>query len=136
MVLNYILVGCPCAFGPSFSLFQKMRVLGDLAIIAITCPFGHFWSRCLRLILLQSLQFKCIVIRAKCHLRQSAFGPFKRGLFFGRFLKNFSWSPFCTFLENAGFGWPCQNSHNFFFFFLIFYYYFFFIASNTHTEKK
>ena len=31
--------------GPPFALFQKMRVLGDLAKIAITSPFGHFWSR-------------------------------------------------------------------------------------------
>ena len=30
---------------PSFALFQKMRVLGDLAKIAITWPFRHFWSR-------------------------------------------------------------------------------------------
>ena len=30
--------------GPPFALFQKMRVLGDLAKIAITSPFGHFWS--------------------------------------------------------------------------------------------
>ena len=31
--------------GPPFALLQKMRVLGDLAKIAITWPFGHFWSR-------------------------------------------------------------------------------------------
>ena len=31
--------------GPPFALFQKMRVLGDLAKIAITSSFGHFWSR-------------------------------------------------------------------------------------------
>ena len=29
------------SFGPPFALFQKMRVLGDLAKIAITSPFGH-----------------------------------------------------------------------------------------------
>ena len=50
--------------------------------------------------------------RGKCHLRQCAFGPFKRGLFLGRFLKNFPWSPLCTFSENAGFGWPCKNCNN------------------------
>ena len=33
------------SLGPPFALFQKMRVLGDLAKIAITWPFGHFWSR-------------------------------------------------------------------------------------------
>ena len=30
------------SLGPPFALFQKMRVLGDLARIAITWPFGHF----------------------------------------------------------------------------------------------
>ena len=33
------------SLGPPFALFQKMRVMGDLAKIAITWPFGHFWSR-------------------------------------------------------------------------------------------
>ena len=92
------------SFGPSFALFQKMWLLGDLAKIAITWPFGVFWSRCLRHNVFQSLQFTRILIDGKCHLRQSAFGPFKRGHLFGRFLKNFPWSPLCTFLDNAGFG--------------------------------
>ena len=30
---------------PPFAFFQKMRVSGDLKEIAITWPFGHFWSR-------------------------------------------------------------------------------------------
>ena len=30
------------SFGPPFVLFQKLRVLGDLAKIAITWPFGTF----------------------------------------------------------------------------------------------
>ena len=30
--------------GSLFALFQKMRVLGDLAKIAITRPFRNFWS--------------------------------------------------------------------------------------------
>ena len=89
-----------------------MRVLADFAKIAITWLFGHFWSRCSRQNLLQSWRYKCILIRVECNLRQSAFGPFKRGLVFGRFLKNFPWSPLCTFSENAGFGWPCLNCHN------------------------
>ena len=33
------------SFGPPFALFPEMRVLGDLVRIAITWPFGHFWSR-------------------------------------------------------------------------------------------
>ena len=48
---------------PPFSLFQKMQLLSDLAKISITWPFGHFWSRCLRLNLLQSLHFNFIQIR-------------------------------------------------------------------------
>ena len=49
--------------GPPFALFQKMRVLGDLATIAITWPFGYFWSRLVRQNLVQSLHFKSILIR-------------------------------------------------------------------------
>ena len=51
------------SFGPPFALFQKMRVLGDLAKIAITWPFGHFWSRFGRQNLVQSFYFNCILIR-------------------------------------------------------------------------
>ena len=29
------------SLGPPFALLRKMRVLGDLAKIAITWPFGH-----------------------------------------------------------------------------------------------
>ena len=35
------------SLGPPFALFQKMWVLGDLAKIAITWLFGHFWRRLL-----------------------------------------------------------------------------------------
>ena len=43
------------SIGPPFALFKKMRVLGDLAKIVVTWPFGHFSSRCLRKNLVQSL---------------------------------------------------------------------------------
>ena len=49
--------------GPPFALFQKMRVLGDFAKIALTWPFGHFWKRCLRQNLFQSLHFNSIQIK-------------------------------------------------------------------------
>ena len=52
------------SLGPPFALFQKMRLLGYLAIIAITSPFGHFQSRCLRQNVFQSLPFKSIIITA------------------------------------------------------------------------
>ena len=45
-------------------------------------------------------------------MRETAYGCFKRGLPFEQFLKNFPWSPLCTFSENAGFGSPCINCHN------------------------
>ena len=33
------------SLGLPFAFFQKMRVLVDLAKIAITSPFGNFWRR-------------------------------------------------------------------------------------------
>ena len=93
--------------------FRKCGFLGYVAKIAITWPFGHFWSRWLRGNLFQSLHFRCILIRGLYQLRESAFRPLKRGHLFGRFLKKFLWSPLCTFLENAGFDWSRENGHNF-----------------------
>ena len=49
------------SLGPRFALLKKIRVLGDLAKIAITWPFGHVWSRFLRVNLFQSLHFKSIL---------------------------------------------------------------------------
>ena len=40
---------------PPFSLFQKMRVLGDLSKIAITWAFGQFWSNFFGLKILSTL---------------------------------------------------------------------------------
>ena len=84
--------------------FLENAGLGDLAKIAITWPFGHFWSRLMRQNLLHSLRVKSILIEGYCHLRQSAFRRFKQARILGRFLKHFLWSPLCTFSENAGFG--------------------------------
>ena len=81
-----------------------MRVFGDHAKIAITWQFGHSLSHFLCQDLSQSLVFKCILIGGLCHFLQNPFGPFKRGLLFGRFLKIFPWFPLSTFLENAFFG--------------------------------
>ena len=33
---------CKISLRPPFALFQKMRVLGDVAKIAISWPVGHF----------------------------------------------------------------------------------------------
>ena len=99
------------ALVPPVALIQKMRVLRDLAKIAITWPFGHFWNCCLRQNLFQSLHFKSTLTRGYYDFRQSAFGRFKRGLLFGRFLKHFPRSPVSTFSENAALGWPSKNCH-------------------------
>ena len=50
------------SLGAPFALFQKMRVLGDLAKIVVTWPFGHFWSRLMRQNVFQSLHVKSILI--------------------------------------------------------------------------
>ena len=97
---------------PPFYFLRKCWFWVTLPKCAITWLFGHFWSRCFRQNLLQAWRYKCILNRVECNLRQSAFAPFKRGLVFGRFLKNFPWCPLCTFSENAGFGWPCKNCCN------------------------
>ena len=89
---------------PSLYFFYKMRVLGDLGKIAITWPFPHFWSRCLRQNLLQLFHFKRILNTGECLLHQSAIEPFKQAHLFWRLLKNFFWSPLCSFSENEGLG--------------------------------
>ena len=50
------------SLGLPFALFLKMQVLGDLPKIAITSPFGPYLSRCVRLNLVKSLHFKCMLI--------------------------------------------------------------------------
>ena len=112
------------ARGTFWAIFEKFPLVRPLHFFR-KCGFwvtlqklpslGHsgiFGAAFLPQNLLQSLPLKCILIRGSCHLRQCAFGPFKRGLLFGRFLKNFSWSPLCTFSEKAGLGWRCENCHN------------------------
>ena len=49
--------------GPPFKRFQKMRIFGDHAKIAITWQFGHSLSRFMRQNLAQCLHFKSILSR-------------------------------------------------------------------------
>ena len=144
MVLNYILVGCPCAFGPfqrgllfgrfltnfpwsslgapvilclsnegyflcevwkislgpRFALFRKMRVLGDLAKIAITWPFGQFWSCFLRQNLLQSLHYKWMQCRDNHICARGVWPVEARATFWAIFEKLLLVSPFHFF-------WKC-----------------------------
>ena len=97
------------SLGPPFALFQKMGVLGDVAKIAITWPFGYFWSRLVRQNLVQSLHFKSILIRGKCHLRQCAFGPFQGGHLFERFFEKFPLVPRLRFFRKCGFSVTLQK---------------------------
>ena len=48
---------------PPFAFFKKMRVLNDLAKIAITWPFGQFWSLGLLQNVLQFMHFKFVLFR-------------------------------------------------------------------------
>ena len=84
--------------------FTKCGFWVTLQKIAITWRSGHFWSCCLRQNQFQSLHVNRVLIRGQCHLRQTTYGFFKRGLLFGQFLKDFSWSPLCPFSENARLG--------------------------------
>ena len=38
--------------------------------------------------------------------------PIEARATFWAIFENFSWSPLCTFSENAGFGWPSEDCHN------------------------
>ena len=89
---------------PPLHFLRKCWFWVTLQKIAITWPFGHVWSPCLRQNHFQSLQVKCVLIRGYYHLREATYAFFKRGLLFEHFLKNFPWSTLCTFLENAGLG--------------------------------
>ena len=82
---------------PPFALFQKMRVLGDLAKIALNWPFGHFWSRLLHHNLLQSLQFKSILIGGLCHFCKVLLGLSNENYFLGDFWKICLAAPFALF---------------------------------------
>ena len=100
------------SLGRRFAFFRKMRVLSDLAKVAITWLFRNFWSRCLLLNLVQSLQIKCILLEDNAICARVLLGLSNEGYFLGDFWKISLGPPFALFLENAGFGWPCQNFHN------------------------
>ena len=51
------------SLGPPFAFFQKMRVLGELAKIALLGRSGTFGAAFFPQNLLQSLPFKCLLIR-------------------------------------------------------------------------
>ena len=71
-----------------------MRVLGDLAKIAITCPFGHFWSRFFRQNVLQSFYFKRILNEDNAICARELLGE---GYFSVDFLKMSLGPPFALF---------------------------------------
>ena len=110
--LNYTLIKMYLKCKDWRRFWREQRLQKCPNDLAITWPFGHFWSRLMRQNLVQCLHFKCVQITGWWHFRQSALGPLKRGVLSGRFFKSFSWSHLCFFSENAGFGWPSENCHN------------------------
>ena len=73
------------SLGAPFALFQKMRVLGDLPKIAITWPFGHFWSRCLRQNLFQYLHLSAYKLEYNDICASFLLGLSNDGYFLGDF---------------------------------------------------
>ena len=85
------------SLGPPFALFQKMRVLGDLAIIAITCPFGHFWSRCLRQNISSLCTLSAFLLEYNLTCARVLLGLSSKGYFLGDFWKISFGPPFVLF---------------------------------------
>ena len=71
---------------------QKMVDLGVLAKFFITRLYGHLWSRSLQQNVVLCFQFKCILIRRWCHLRQGVLKAPIVGLLFWPFCLG---PPFC-----------------------------------------
>ena len=74
-----------------------MRVLGDLTQIAITWPFGHFWSPLFRTKIFSSL---CTLSAYKLEVNSicaSAFGLLHKGSFLGDVLNTSLGPPYALF---------------------------------------
>ena len=71
--------------GPPLAKSQKMSDLGVLAKFVITRQYGHLWSHSLQQNVVLCLDFKCILIRRWCHLRQAVFEAPIVGLLFWPF---------------------------------------------------
>ena len=73
------------SLGPPLAKSQKMADLGVFAKFVITRLYGHLRSRSLHQNALLCLQFKCILIRRWCNLRQGVFEAPIVGLLFWAF---------------------------------------------------
>ena len=90
-----------------------MWVLGNLAKIAITWQY--------RAVLEPPFAPKSFPVfslyvhtnKSRMPFAPECFGAFQARVTFWAIFEKFFWSPLCTFLENAGFGLPCDNCHNF-----------------------
>ena len=106
-----------------YAIFKKIPMVAPLHFFR-KCGFGWPGKNCHNLAIRarleppyarKSCQVLALLVHTNYRIMPSppeCFMLFKRELLFGRFLKNFPLSPLCTFSENAGFGWPCENCHN------------------------
>ena len=73
------------SLGPLLAKSQKMADLGVFAKFVITRLYGHLWSFSLQKHSVLCLDFKCILIRRWCNLRQGVFEAPIVGLLFWAF---------------------------------------------------
>ena len=97
---------------PPLNVFRKCGFFGDHAKnchnLAIRALFEPLFA-------LKSCPVFALLAHTNWRIKpfpQDSSWAFQRRATFWAFLRNFHWSPFCTFSENAGFGWPCKNCHN------------------------
>ena len=103
--------------------FRKCGFLVTFPKIAITWPFEHLWSRCLRLKPFQSLHFKCILIKDNAICATVLLGLLSEGIFLGDFWKISLGAPFALFQKMRVLGdlaktaktWPYGNFRSRFF---------------------
>ena len=87
------------SLGPPLALFEKMRVLGDLAKIAITCPFVQFWSCFLRHNVLPASHYKWIQLEDNVICARALLAFWSEGYFSCDFWKTSLGLPFVLFLK-------------------------------------
>ena len=97
------------SLGAPLAKSQKMADLGVFAKFVITRLYGNLRSRRLHQNALLCLDFKRILIRRWCNLRQGVFEAPIVGL---PFLIIFRWSPLGKISENGRFRCLCQICHN------------------------
>ena len=72
---------------PLLPFFKKCGFWMTWLKIAITWPFGHFWSRCLRQNVFQYLHFKCVQLEDNAICASVLLGLSNKGYFSANFFK-------------------------------------------------